>query len=601
MERHDSPVFLGICEGYYDPSVAVVRNGEVVAYAEEERHVRYKHAAGIYPARALDFCLQTAGVRLDEVAAVAVSWNVPAYTDGTMQRFFHRMRQEWPVDPATIAWQERCLRNYDADNLRRRHQRQWRRRYGDVPFPSFYFSPHHRTHAFHACMQSKFERAVCLTIDGSGDEHTAVVWKKDGLTLTPMREICIPHSLGWVYAAFTEYLGFTAYDGEYKVMGLAAYGRHSDELRDKLDRVVSCAPDGVEFQVDPSYVHYGSHGYSERYTDRLVELLGRKPRLPHEEITPWHEDVAFAVQDNLERHVERLMLWAIRETGIRNVCIGGGVGLNVKMNSRLFLHPEVDDVFAQPLCHDAGAAIGAALAACFDETGVPPRPLETLDLGLEESSRAIEEALVLANLSYERPPDICDAVAQQLAQGRIVGWFQGRMEAGPRALGQRSILADPRRVDNRDKVNAIVKFREYWRPFCPSMTVEAAPRYFEMYTEAPFMIMAFPANERLKRESPAIVHVDGTSRVQFVDGQLLPRYHRLLTAFERRTGVPVLLNTSFNVRGEPIVCTIHDALRTFWSTGLDVLAAGDFLVRKPILSGSREQSGDLAPSRPTLS
>ena len=581
------PVFLGICEGYYDPSVAVVSEGEVLAYSEEERHLRYKHAAGIYPQRALDFCLRAAGVRLEDVASVAIGWDLAAYTDGTLKRFFRTIRQDWAVDSATISWQESGLRNYNIDNLRLRHERHWRQQYGDIAFPRIDFVAHHRTHAFHATMQSKFDRAICLTIDGSGDQHTAVLWRKDGTTLEPLREIYIPHSLGWVYAAFTEYLGFTAYDGEYKVMGLAAYGRPNEKLREKLDRLAFVSPDGVEFRIDPSYVHYGSHSYSGRYTDTLVELLGRKPRLPDEEITPWHEDLAFAVQDNLERHVERLVLWAIRETGIHEVCIGGGVGLNVKMNSRLLMHPEVHDVFAQPLCHDAGAAIGAALAVCFERTGATPGPLQSLDLGPSESAGSVEEALVLANLSYERPPDICEAVAKELACGRIVGWFQGRMEAGPRALGQRSILADPRRIDSRDKVNAIVKFREYWRPFCPSMTAEAAPRYFDRYTEAPFMILAFAANERLRREAPAIVHVDGTSRVQFVDAEVLPRYHRLLTAFERETGVPVLLNTSFNVRGEPIVCTIQDALRTFWATGLDVLAAEDFLVRKPTLAGSR--------------
>jgi carbamoyltransferase len=456
--------------------------------------------------------------------------------------------------------------------------------FGDVRMPPIHPVAHHYTHALHACLQSPFERSICLTIDGSGDEHTTVLWRHEGERVTPLREIRMPHSLGWVYAAFTEYLGFKAYDGEYKVMGLAAYGRPNDDLRARIGRIVTPAPDGIEFRVDPTCIHYGAHRYSDRYTDKLIEIIGRPPRLAHEEITAWHEDLAFAVQENLERTVERLALWAVRETGIPRLCIGGGVGLNVKMNSRLFLHPEIEDVFAQPLCSDGGAAAGVALAACFERTGARPERLETLALGLEESNETIEKTLTMAHLRFERPDDICEAVADELAKGRIVGWFQGRMEAGPRALGQRSILADPRAVANRDKVNSIVKFREYWRPFCPSMTAEAAPRYFDRFTDAPFMIIAFPANERLAREAPAIVHVDGTSRVQLVKREVNPRYHRLLTAFERRTGVPVLLNTSYNVKGEPIVCTIHDALRTFWATGLEVLAAGDFLLRKPALA-----------------
>jgi carbamoyltransferase len=261
------------------------------------------------------------------------------------------------------------------------------------------------------------------------------------------------------------------------------------------------------------------------------------------------------------------------------------VGLNVKLNSRLFELPGVRDVFAQPLCSDAGAAAGAALAAWSAASGGRPAPLRTLALGPRESTDDIERALRTARLQYERRDDICSAVAEELARGRIVAWFQGRMEAGPRALGQRSILADPRDASARDRVNAIVKFREYWRPFCPSMTVEAADRYLERWTYAPFMIIAFRARERLRREAPAVVHVDGTARVQLVHEDALPLYHRLLREFEKRTGVPVLLNTSFNVKGEPIVCTIHDALRTFGSTGIELLAAGDFLVRKPCLTG----------------
>jgi carbamoyltransferase len=228
--------------------------------------------------------------------------------------------------------------------------------------------------------------------------------------------------------------------------------------------------------------------------------------------------------------------------------------------------------------------VGAALAACFEVTGARPEPVVHLALGFEETADDIKKVLDLAHLDYDKPADICDAVAEELTRGRIVGWFDGRMEAGPRALGQRSILADPRKIENRDKVNAIIKFREYWRPFCPSMLREAADRYFDEWTDAPFMILSFVANEKLKQDAPAIVHVDGTSRVQLVDREVLPKYHRLISAFEKRTGVPVLLNTSFNVKGEPIVCTTQDALRTFWSTGLEVLALGDYLVRKPRLS-----------------
>jgi carbamoyltransferase len=576
--------FLGIFEGHFDPAVAIVCDGEVLAYSEEERHLRFKHAPRIYPLRALRYCLRASGIGWEDVAGVGINWDLPAYSDGTLRRFFEGLRQEQPVDGATIAWQEGLLRRFDREGYRAFHHSQWRRAFGEQRYPELHAFGHHQVHAFHAAMQSPFDRSVVLTIDGSGDSHCTILWRHEGLTLEPLRAIVMPHSLGWVYAAFTEYLGFRAYDGEYKVMGLAAYGRPDASLSAALDRIVTTAPDGIEYRVDPRFIHYGAHTHSDRYTDALVALLGRPPRLPEEEIGPWHEDLAFAVQSKLERSVEPLVAWAIKTTGIPDVCVGGGVGLNVKMNSRLFELPGVRDFFAQPLCSDGGAAAGAALLAWSQATGERPARLRTLALGAEDSNEEIEQALKIARLDYDRPQDICAAVAEDLARGRIVGWFQGRMEAGPRALGQRSILADPRDAANRDRVNAIVKFREYWRPFCPSMTAEAAPRYFERWTDAPFMIIAFRANERLKREAPGIVHVDGTARVQLVHEEVLPRYHRLLVEFEKRAGVPVLLNTSFNVKGEPIVCTIHDALRTFWSTGIEVLAAGDFLVRKPRLA-----------------
>lgn len=581
-KHREGETFLGI-NLMMDPSVAIVRDGQVIAFSEEERHVRIKHAAGLYPSRALQYCLKTAGCRLSDVAAVGINWDLDAYTDGRMKEFYHQMRKEHPVDEKTIRWQDSRLKLRNLDSYRESHESEWRRIYGTIPFPKIYTMPHHYTHAYHAFSQSPFDRAVCVTVDGSGDRSCTIVWRCDGEKVEAIYELNMPHSLGWVYAAMTEYLGFRAYDGEYKVMGLAAYGRPDPEMREKVAKIVHQASDGIGYEVDGTYIHYGPHTYSPRFTDKLVDLLGRPPRLSSEKITDWHENLSYAVQEALEEHVSRLVKWAIGKTGISNVCVGGGVGLNVKMNSKLFELGEVDDLFAHPLCGDSGAAVGAALLACHEHTQATPERLTTLAIGHEERTEDIEQILEVARIKYEKPADLCAVVADELAKGRIVGWFQGRMEAGPRALGCRSILADPRDTSNRDKVNAIIKFREYWRPFCPSIMAEHMDRYFDAYTEAPFMIMAFQANDRLKEDAPAIVHVDGTARVQMVRQEVAPRYHELLEAFNTRTGVPVLLNTSFNVKGEPIVCNTQDALRTFWSTGLEVLAIGDFIIRKPIL------------------
>lgn len=574
-------IFLGINNDYVDPSVAIVRDGRVLAFAEEERFIRQKHAHGRYPINALRFCLDQAGVGLDEVRAIGVNWNLTAYSDGTMERFYRSIQGQWDIDPQTAAWQRSRLARRNRDNYLEVHYQNLYRAFGDAQIPEFIDIPHHYTHAFQVFRQSPFDEAVCLTIDGSGDQHCTVVWHCGSDGIVPVKEILMPHSLGWVYAAFTEYLGFRAYDGEYKVMGLAAYGRPDETLSNKVGLVLSSDPDGVEYRVEPKYIHYGGHRYSGRFTDELVELFGRRPRLPAEDITSWHEDLAFAVQDALENAVERLVRWAVASCGVDKVCISGGVGLNIKMNSRIYNLPEVVDFFAHPLCGDSGAAAGGALAVCHQLCGAEPEKLVTLALGNEQSEDDIRAVLDTAKLEYDRADDLCGAVVDDLDQGKIVGWFQGRMEAGPRALGQRSILADPRRVENRDKVNRVIKFREYWRPFCPSLPEESMAQYFDDYTDGYFMNISFLANERLKQEAPAIVHVDGTCRTQMVKKSVLPLFHELLTCFGARTGVPVLLNTSFNVKGEPVVATVTDALRTFWSTGLDTLVAGPFIVRKP--------------------
>jgi carbamoyltransferase len=575
-----SGYFLGIFEGHADPAVAIVRGGEIVAYAEEERFTRQKHAWGVYPHKALEFCLQTAGVSLSDIEAVGINWDLEGYTNGRIEAFFNGLNANFTVDAATRGWQRSVLRRFSKTATERRHHFEWRRAYGDIDFPQIVSAPHHYTHAFQAAMQSGFDESLCLTIDGSGDEHCTVLWEHRGDTIKPIYERKMPHSLGWFYAAFTEYLGFKAYDGEYKLMGLAAYGRHNNKLAAKLDQIVHVDPSNPQiYSLDPTYIHYGEHTYSARFTDKLVELFGQPPRLSTDEYSEWWEDLAFAVQVKLDEAASALVAYGIHRTGLGNVTIAGGVGLNVKLNSRLFDLPGVTDVWANPLCTDGGAAVGAALVAEHKSNGTRPKRLTRLDYGYVEND--VEAVLTSAKVKFTKPDDIACATAELIASGKIVAWFQGAMEAGPRALGQRSILADPRDAASRDKVNTIIKFREYWRPFCPSILAESASEYLTRYTNAPFMVIAFEATDKLKRDAPAVVHIDGTARVQLVEKDVLPLYHGLIGEFERLSGVGVLLNTSFNVKGEPIVCTARDALRTFWSTGLDALAIGNYLVQKP--------------------
>jgi len=574
--------FLGIFEGGVDPAAGLVSEGKLLAFAEEERFLRNKHAKGWYPTRSIRYCLDEAGIGLEDVSAIALNWDVPSYTDGTMREFFEQLRAEWPVDQRTIGWQNALLKQFSEGAVEARHTTALRKAFGATKIPPIIGIPHHYVHAMHAFMQSPFEQALCLTVDGSGDQFCTVLWHCDGDTVVPIYELPMPHSLGWFYAAATEYLGFEAYDGEYKVMGLAAYGKPDPEIRAAVGRILYAAEDGIGYRIDPTMIHYGPHNWSDRFTDHLPALMGRPPRTENEPLTEWHFNFAYAVQDALEQAAMRLVSYGQRKTGLTNLCISGGVGLNVKMNTRLFEVDGISRIFPHPLCSDSGAAAGAALVACWQQTGVRPEKLETLALGNEQDDSQIEQMLQRCGIRYERSNDIAQSVAAELAEGRVVGWFQGRMEAGPRALGQRSILADPRTVESRDRVNAVIKYREPWRPFCPSMKAEAAPEYLEQWDDAPFMVIAFRAKPKLSADAPAIVHVDETVRVQMVRQEVNPLYHRLLDSFEKITGVPVLLNTSFNVKGEPIVCSAVDAVRTFHGTGMDTLALGNFMIRKAV-------------------
>ena len=451
-----------------DPSVAIVENGQLVAFSEEERHTRIKHAPNAYPINALKFCLAKAQCEIGDISHLSVNWDLTSYNNGKMKSFYENLRKEYNVDENTINWQNKNLIKRSWKNFKASHYKEMVKAFGHFEFPKIIDFPHHYTHAFHSFIDSGFEEAIVLTIDGSGDSNCTTVWKCNKDNITNLKEINMPNSLGWFYAAFTEYLGYEAYDGEYKVMGLAAFGNRNKSLQKKLSKICIFDDDGVGYKIDPNFIHYGKHTYSNRFTDRLVDLFGEPPRREDQSIQEWHKDLAFEVQDILEKTIMRLVSWAMSETGISKVCLGGGVGLNVKLNSRIFLMDEVSDVFAHPLCSDSGAAAGAALLAFYNENKKhTPEKISTLALGYEETPEAIEKLLNITKVDYWKSSNLPDDVAQFLSEGLLVGWFQGRMEAGPRALGQRSILANPTRLDYRDKVNTVVKFREEWRPFCP--------------------------------------------------------------------------------------------------------------------------------------
>ncbi len=575
--------------GYFhgnDPAACLVRDGEIVAYVEEERLIRFKHADGIFPIRSIDFCLAKGGLRLEEVDRFVYGWDGPRYADPTsdgMAAFYEGINRRYPPDEGTRAWQRANLSWFRRDRLENRLCAELVKFYGVAPekIPPLVFHPHHATHAAAGFFLSDLDEALVLVIDGSGDSDCTTLWRGAGTTLEPIERIEIPHSLGWFYAAMTEYLGFRAYDGEYKVMGLAAYGREHSEFREKLSRVVTAGPCGFDYAVDPRFLHHGPHSYSARFTDHLVSLLELPPRLGERPIEAVHEDLAFETQRALETAVLRLLEHYRETTGLADLCISGGVGLNVKLNSRIRESGLFDRVAPFPVPSDSGLGLGAAVALHVAETGRRPAAAEHVFWGPEYDDDQIETQIRSCGYAYRRADDIAEETAALLENGKVVAWFQGALEGGPRALGGRSILADPRTVEARDRVNSAIKFREYWRPFCPSMTEESAPRFLKRAESAPFMIMAFEATPEARERIPGVVHTDGTVRVQTVSRDAHPLYHRLLEAFERRTGVGVLLNTSFNIKGEAIVGSPRDAFRTFWSTGIDALAIGSFLIEKP--------------------
>jgi carbamoyltransferase len=572
--------------GYFhgvDPAACLVIDGRIVAFVEEERLIRFKHASGIFPIRSIESCLKQGGLRLEDLDCFAVGWNAPHYSNGGMARFYDGVNERYPPDEATLGWQRRNLGMFHEKNQRARLEQEIVKHFGVRPadVPALRFFPHHASHAAASFFTSSFDEALVLTLDGSGDEDCTTVWHGKGRDLTPLHRVPIPHSLGWFYAAITELLGFDAYDGEYKVMGLAAYGRENLTFREKLAKVVKPGQNGWDYEVDGRYIHRGPHTFSSRFTDHLPELLGLAPRQGPVKLEKVHEDLAYEAQHALEQHVLRLLAHFRQETGLRNVCIGGGVGLNVKLSSKILYSGLFDDVFAFPVPSDSGTAVGAALGLEVEQAGRRPPPLEHLYCGPQFTDADIEAQIRSCGHPYRKCEDVADATAELLSQGKVVGWFQQGMEAGPRALGARSILADPRNIAARDRVNMAIKFREYWRPFCPSLTEEDASRFMTAARPAPYMILAFEATKEAKRTVPAVVHVDGTMRVQTVSAKTNPRYHAMLKAFERRTGVPVVLNTSFNVKGEAMICTPRDAFRTFWSTGIDALAIGSFIIEKP--------------------
>jgi carbamoyltransferase len=563
---------LGLSFFFHDSAAALVRDGRVLAAAAEERFTRRKHT-NEFPKRAIEYCLEAGDLASINDLDAIVFYEKPIVK---LNRVVETMVAVWP----------RALPNFVSRlpaflgskfNIQRVLERELPGYHGQ-----FLFTEHHASHAASAFYCSPFEEAAILTIDGVGEWETTTIGVGRGREIRLDRAIHFPHSIGLLYSALTSYLGFRVNDAEWKVMGLAPYGE--PRFVDSFRKLVELRPDG-SFALNMDYF---VHHYSSRWTahhERWQELFGFPHRDPAGELEQHHEDLARSGQAVVEEMILNLAREARRSSGCDSLVIAGGVALNSVANWKIEEQKVFDHVWIQPAAGDDGGAIGAALLVSQRRFQDPPSPeLTDVYLGPEFRPEEIEDLLNRKSVSHARCDDdrLVERVADMLVEGKVVGWFQGRMEFGPRALGARSILADPRNPEMKAIINRKIKFREYFRPFAPAVPLEHVHEYFDVApgTELPFMLKVPQVRPDKRAQIPAVTHEDGTGRVQTVTEAGNPLFYRLLRAFEKRTGVPVLLNTSFNVRGEPVVCSPEDAWNCFQSTGIDSLALGHCLISK---------------------
>jgi len=573
--------FLGIFGGQGpNPSAALLNNGVMVAMAEEERFTRIKNAPSALPIRSIKFCLDFAKISIDEVEKIGFGWDCEKYIK-TWPEFSSKMRQQFSSfnQDYDLNYENRILNNFNPNRIREDLKFSLAKLNINFKPDKLIFYNHHKSHAASTYFQSGFKEALVFSIDGSGEEITTSIWKGHGISLDLVEKINLPNSLGGFYATFTEFLGFKANSEEGKLMGLAPYGNYSSDLQDKISKTIKFDPITGKFEVNMKMRFIGNRSYNNLYTDDLVKLFG-KPRLSNEVITQYHKDIAFNIQYKLEEIVETLVIKYISLTNIKNICLAGGVAMNCKLNGKLAKLDLVSNIFIQPASSDNGVSIGAAILAALDSGVKNFSKLDHCYFGPEFSDDTVENILIRSKLSYFKPKQLEKTIAEFIFDGKLIGWFQGRSEFGARALGNRSILASPLFANMRDKLNLEVKLREPWRPFCPSVLSDSYSKYFGDSPESPFMILAFPVLENYHELIPSVVHVDGTARPQSVEEKYNPRFYALLKSFGELSGHPVLINTSFNVQGEPIVNSPEDALRCFFSSGLDVLVLNNFVLVK---------------------
>ncbi len=578
-------MYLGIAPGYnndhHDPSACIVDNGDILAFVEQERMSRNKHATGEFPIEAIEECLEIANVYITDINKIGVPRDYSNRKDNLWRNIRSGLRSKRLgtgkriFDTTVIPIKDRV--NYSNSQLRSeiRNNISTHLNVGESQIPPIKHINHHVAHAASAYYPSGFDHALVISVDNFGGNTSMGIYEGVSGVLNEISTIEYLNSLGRFYSDITEYLGFRRSNGEGKVMGLAPYGNENPEVENVLS----------------NYFEYSQGSYNvERLTYRrrddsikkLEDDLGKPARYWKHEIDQFYKDVAFHAQKKLEDTMEKLVLDYLPDLNTKNVCLAGGVALNCKMNRKIRKINGVDDIFVQPVASDAGGAIGSAYELAIS-AGEEISEIDHVYYGSGFSEEEVIEELDRLKVPYSKPDELFNTVAERISDGELIGWFQGRMEAGPRALGNRSILADPRDEESRYRVNKYVKHREEWRPFAPSMLIEDAQRYLvgTISKSSHFMIDTHETTSKAKKEIPAVLHpVDGTTRPQVVTKEQNERYYNLLHTMKEKTGVGVVLNTSFNDSGEPIVRTPRQAVRDFFAMGMDTLVLNDIVISK---------------------
>lgn len=563
---------LAIHHGTHDSSAALFINGKLTAAAEEERFVRTKHAKGQFPLESIKFVLNQAKIELDDIDRIAVG-TLPKNKLKNITYFISDSIYTGSI-ARTLYFLNKTLVNFAASTVKPNYEifKHLRGKFHS-PFPPIQNFDHHYSHAVSAFAMSGMEHAICVTADGIGDFDSTSVWIGEEDRLNRVRTYKAPNSVGWFYGVTTEFLGFRYLNGEGKVMGLAAHGEFDEDIVDLLGSQLNTGPDYDVTAITGNRVPGG--------VNRLESLFetNRLPRDSNPDFSEFHKNLAFATQHLTEKIMCNIVRKYTSEYDVGNVCLAGGVALNCKVNQAISKLDSVDRLFTQPVANDAGIAIGAGLAA---HESIPKNDLSNLYVGPGHTTEEIEHLLTKAKLEFKKHEDVVPPAAKHLEDGKIVAWFQGRMELGPRALGNRSILANPTLPNMKHKINESVKNRENWRPFAPSVMIDYADDYFEGDLDnSSFMIQTHDVVHDKISEIPAVIHEgDHTARPQVVREDQNPKYYNLIKLFHSMTGVPVLLNTSLNDNGEPIIEHPKDALKFYFSNGIDVLVIDDFILEK---------------------